>query len=246
MGCFECCIKCLGGVPYASLLATILCFTGVTLACTCGHEALTGTVTVLQSFYSTLDEDALNHMQNVVSRAQYLSYGLASTCAFCSLMLLTQSIYTTGSVTDLYGTFSMTTFGRCIHAMCLGVAYLLMLVWIVLTGLLAIPVWVFRAISIACADSALGFPVCVDIRQYGVLPWSMGDTILCETALEDMCSSAEFDVTYHLFVVSMAGALLATIAMIHYLMVLAANWAYVQEVRSRLCLLQRKADHDLP
>uniref|UniRef100_A0A670XVU9 Neuronal membrane glycoprotein M6-a n=1 Tax=Pseudonaja textilis TaxID=8673 RepID=A0A670XVU9_PSETE len=46
-GCFECCIKCLGGIPYASLIATILLYAGVALFCGCGHEALSGTVNIL-------------------------------------------------------------------------------------------------------------------------------------------------------------------------------------------------------
>lgn len=56
-GCFECCIKCLGGVPYASLVATILCFSGVALFCGCGHVALTGTVTILENHFSKVTSD---------------------------------------------------------------------------------------------------------------------------------------------------------------------------------------------
>lgn len=56
-GCFECCIKCLGGVPYASLVATILCFSGVALFCGCGHVALTGTVTILETHFSKVATD---------------------------------------------------------------------------------------------------------------------------------------------------------------------------------------------
>lgn len=50
-GCFECCIKCLGGIPYASLIATILLYAGVALFCGCGHEALSGTVNILQTYF---------------------------------------------------------------------------------------------------------------------------------------------------------------------------------------------------
>lgn len=57
IGCFECCIKCLGGVPYASLVATILCFSGVALFCGCGHVALTGTVTILETHFSRVASD---------------------------------------------------------------------------------------------------------------------------------------------------------------------------------------------
>lgn len=56
-GCFECCIKCLGGVPYASLVATILCFSGVALFCGCGHVALTGTLTMLETHFSRVSSD---------------------------------------------------------------------------------------------------------------------------------------------------------------------------------------------
>jgi len=56
-GCFECCIKCLGGVPYASLVATILCFSGVALFCGCGHVALTGTLTMLENHFSRVATD---------------------------------------------------------------------------------------------------------------------------------------------------------------------------------------------
>lgn len=56
-GCFECCIKCLGGVPYASLVATILCFSGVALFCGCGHVALTGTLTMLENHFSRVTSD---------------------------------------------------------------------------------------------------------------------------------------------------------------------------------------------
>lgn len=57
LGCFECCIKCLGGVPYASLVATILCFSGVALFCGCGHVALAGTVAILEQHFSTNTSD---------------------------------------------------------------------------------------------------------------------------------------------------------------------------------------------
>ncbi|XP_044943412.1 uncharacterized protein LOC123394025 isoform X2 [Mustela putorius furo] len=56
-GCFECCIKCLGGVPYASLVATILCFSGVALFCGCGHVALAGTVAILEQHFCTNTSD---------------------------------------------------------------------------------------------------------------------------------------------------------------------------------------------
>lgn len=53
-GCGECCLKCLRGIPYPSLVATILLYAGVALFCGCGHEALSGTVTILQNYFEVL------------------------------------------------------------------------------------------------------------------------------------------------------------------------------------------------
>lgn len=53
-GCSECCLKCLSGIPYASLIATILLYAGVALFCGCGHEALSGTVTILQTYFDVV------------------------------------------------------------------------------------------------------------------------------------------------------------------------------------------------
>lgn len=54
LGCSECCVKCLSGIPYASLIATILLYAGVALFCGCGHEALSGTVTILQNYFEVV------------------------------------------------------------------------------------------------------------------------------------------------------------------------------------------------
>uniref|UniRef100_A0A671MUC5 Neuronal membrane glycoprotein M6-a n=1 Tax=Sinocyclocheilus anshuiensis TaxID=1608454 RepID=A0A671MUC5_9TELE len=46
------------------------------------------------------------------------------------------------------------------------------------------------------------------------------------------------DLTFHLFVCALAGAGAAVIAMVHYLMVLSANWAYVKDA----CRMQKYED----
>lgn len=53
-GCKECCERCVGSLPWASLIATILLYMGVALFCGCGHEALSGTVTILQNYFEVI------------------------------------------------------------------------------------------------------------------------------------------------------------------------------------------------
>uniref|UniRef100_A0AAR2LCV3 Neuronal membrane glycoprotein M6-a n=1 Tax=Pygocentrus nattereri TaxID=42514 RepID=A0AAR2LCV3_PYGNA len=59
---------------------------------------------------------------------------------------------------------------------------------------------------------------------------------ICSSTITD-CSPS-LDLTFHLFVCALAGAGAAVIAMVHYLMVLAANWAYVKDA----CRMQKYED----
>lgn len=56
-GLLDCCARCLIGAPFASLLATGLCFLGVALFCGCGHEALTGTEHLIETYFSKNFQD---------------------------------------------------------------------------------------------------------------------------------------------------------------------------------------------
>ncbi|XP_010155489.1 PREDICTED: myelin proteolipid protein-like, partial [Eurypyga helias] len=62
----ECCARCLIGAPFASLVATGLCFFGVALFCGCGHEALTGTEQLIETYFSKNYQD-YEYLIDVVS-----------------------------------------------------------------------------------------------------------------------------------------------------------------------------------
>ncbi|KAG9349295.1 hypothetical protein JZ751_027738 [Albula glossodonta] len=177
-GCFECCIKCLGGVPYASLVATILCFSGVALFCGCGHVALTGTVTMLENHFSKITSDHAV-LTDVIQLMQYIIYGIASFFFLYGIILLAEGFYTTS----------------------------------------ASPV-----ANITSVDS-----ICVDVRQYGIIPWNSTPGKACGSTLGDICNTSEFYLSYHLYIVACAGAGATVIALIHFLMILSANWAYLKD-----------------
>lgn len=54
LGCKECCERCVGSLPWASLIATVLLYMGVALYCGCGHEALSGTIIILQNYFELI------------------------------------------------------------------------------------------------------------------------------------------------------------------------------------------------
>ncbi|XP_010224337.1 PREDICTED: neuronal membrane glycoprotein M6-a [Tinamus guttatus] len=116
-GCFECCIKCLGGIPYASLIATILLYAGVALFCGCGHEALSGTVNILQTYFElTRSAGDVIDVFTMIDIFKYVIYGVAAAFFVYGILLMVEGFFTTGAIKDLYGDFKITTCGRCVSA----------------------------------------------------------------------------------------------------------------------------------
>ncbi|XP_073433718.1 neuronal membrane glycoprotein M6-a isoform X2 [Dendrobates tinctorius] len=242
MGCFECCIKCLGGIPYASLIATILLYAGVALFCGCGHEALSGTVNILQTYFEMARSagDTLD-VFTMIDIFKYVIYGIAAAFFVYGILLMVEGFFTTGAIKDLYGDFKITTCGRCVSAWFIMLTYLFMLAWLGVTAFTSLPVYMYFNIRTVCLNATLVNEAnfCLDLRQFGIV--TIGEEKrLCtpsETFLK-MCDSADLSMTFHLFIVALAGAGAAVIAMVHYLMVLSANWAYVKDA----CRMQKYED----
>ncbi|CAF98202.1 unnamed protein product, partial [Tetraodon nigroviridis] len=247
-GCFECCIKCLGGVPYASLVATILCFSGVALFCGCGHVALTGTLTMLENHFSRITSDHAT-LTLVIQIFQYIIYGIASFFFVYAIILLAEGFYTTSAIKkELQSDFKTTVCGRCITAFFMFLTYILALTFIAIFGFTAIPVFLFFNVWTTCA--AMSAPnsnitsvdsICVDVRQYGIIPWNATPGKACGATLGDICNTSEvrgrrpgrlhplsspppsphlypsllpqFYLSYHLYIVALAGAGATVIAL---------------------------------
>ncbi|XP_047668670.1 glycoprotein M6Ab isoform X2 [Tachysurus fulvidraco] len=242
MGCSECCIKCLSGIPYASLIATILLYAGVALFCGCGHEALSGTVTILQTYFEMVRSTGETlDVFTMIDILKYVIYGMAAAFFVYGILLMVEGFFTTGAIRDLYGDFKITTCGRCVSAWFIMLTYVFMLAWLGVMAFTSLPVFMYFNIWKTCQNMTLieGTNFCFDLRQFGIVTTSEDKKICTSTeSFGNMCQSNELDLTFHLFVCALVGAGVAVIAMVHYLMVLAANWAYVKDA----CRLQKYED----
>ncbi|KAK1797935.1 hypothetical protein P4O66_007984 [Electrophorus voltai] len=240
LGCLDCCIRCLGGVPYASLVATILCFCGVALFCGCGHVALSGTLTILDTHFS---KNANDHVMltDIIQLMQYAIYGIASFFFLYGIILLAEGFYTTSAVKELRSEFKTTICGRCISAMFVFLTYVLGVAWLGVFGFSAVPVFLFYNMWSTCASIHVGdMPanphtndsICVDMRQYGIIPWNASPGTACGSTLLDICNTSEFYLSYHLYIVACAGAGATVIALLIYMMATTYNFALLT-VKSR-------------
>uniref|UniRef100_A0A8D3E799 Proteolipid protein 1b n=1 Tax=Scophthalmus maximus TaxID=52904 RepID=A0A8D3E799_SCOMX len=171
LGCYDCCVRCIGAVPYPSLVATLLLYAGMALFCGCGHEALTQT--------EVLDFEV---MASFIKYFQYVIYGLASFFFLYGILLLAEGFYTTSAVKQTFGEFRSTHCGRCLSLTFIIVTYILAFIWLVVFAFTAIPVFFLFNMEQTCHDINIlaettpsinqhGW-ICMDARQYGLLPWN--------------------------------------------------------------------------
>uniref|UniRef100_A0A3P9JUA8 Neuronal membrane glycoprotein M6-a n=1 Tax=Oryzias latipes TaxID=8090 RepID=A0A3P9JUA8_ORYLA len=159
---------------------------------------------------------------------KYIIYGLAAGFFVFGVLLLVEGFFTTGAIRDLYGEFKITACGRCLTAFLMFLAYLFFLVWLGVTAFTSLPVFMYFNVWSMCQNTSLvdKANLCLDLRQFGAVTISE-DRKLC-TASErfvKMCESNEVSVT---------GVFVSCIiAMVHFLMALAANWGYLKDA-SRL------------
>uniref|UniRef100_A0A8C7WXF1 Neuronal membrane glycoprotein M6-a n=1 Tax=Oryzias sinensis TaxID=183150 RepID=A0A8C7WXF1_9TELE len=142
-----------------SLIATILLYMGVALFCGCGHEALSGTVNILQSYFDVAPAAG--------DSVDYIIYGLAAGFFVFGVLLLVEGFFTTGAIRDLYGEFKITACGRCLTLMFL--AYLFFLVWLGVTAFTSLPVFMYFNVWSMCQNTSLvdKANLCLDLRQFG-------------------------------------------------------------------------------
>ncbi|XP_056602863.1 proteolipid protein 1b isoform X2 [Triplophysa dalaica] len=236
MGCYDSCIRCLGAVPYTSLLATLLCYTGVALFCGGGHEALSHTYKLVELYFARELQD-FTGLADFIKYFQYVIYGLASFFFLYGLLLLAEGFYTTSAVKQTFGEFKSTSFGRCVSLTLIVLTYVLAAIWLAIFGFTAIPVFFLYNMESSChkvnilSETTLfnqHSRVCIDARQYGFLPWNAVPGVVCGTTLANICKTAEFYVTYDLYICAFVGAGITLFALFLYVVATTYNYAVLR------------------
>ncbi|ROL48923.1 Neuronal membrane glycoprotein M6-b [Anabarilius grahami] len=160
-------------------------------------------------------------LTDIIQLMQYVIYGIASFFFLYGIILLAEGFYTTSAVKELHNEFKTTVCGRCISGMFVFLTYILGIAWLGVFGFSAVPVFLFYNMWSTCA--AMRSPVanltsiesiCVDVRQYGIIPWNATPGKACGSTLGDICNTSEFYLSYHLYIVACAGAGATVIALV--------------------------------
>ncbi|XP_036380252.1 myelin proteolipid protein-like isoform X2 [Megalops cyprinoides] len=237
MGCYDCCVRCLAGIPYASLVATLLCFLGVALFCGCGHVALSETEKLIETYFARNQQDYII-LSNFVEYFQYAIYGLAAFFFLYCILLLAEGFYTTSAVRQTYGDFRSTRCGRCVSTTFVVVTYILTVIWLVVFAFSGLPVYFLYNMSFTChtinllAEATTSLTqhswVCIDARQYGLLPWNATPGKVCGMTLVAACKTKEFFLTFDLYIAAFAGAGITLLALFVYVIATTYNFAVLR------------------
>ncbi|XP_031427261.1 proteolipid protein 1b isoform X1 [Clupea harengus] len=237
LGCYDCCVRCLGAVPYASLAATLLCYAGMALFCVSAHQALAYTEELVEMHFARNIQDYVV-LASFIKYFQYVIYGLASFFFLFGILLLAEGFYSTSAVKQKFGEFRSTQCGRCLSLTFVIVTYILAVIWLAVFAVSAIPVYFFYNMEDTChtinilSETTTSINqhawVCMDARQYGLLPWHAMPGKACGMTLASICKSSEFFWTYDLYIAAFAGAGVTLLALFLYLVATTYNYAVLR------------------
>uniref|UniRef100_A0A8D3B0Y6 Proteolipid protein 1b n=1 Tax=Scophthalmus maximus TaxID=52904 RepID=A0A8D3B0Y6_SCOMX len=226
LGCYDCCVRCIGAVPYPSLVATLLLYAGMALFCGCGHEALTQT--------EVLDFEV---MASFIKYFQYVIYGLASFFFLYGILLLAEGFYTTSAVKQTFGEFRSTHCGRCLSLTFIIVTYILAFIWLVVFAFTAIPVFFLFNMEQTCHDINILAETTPSINQHGWICMDARHDYFSYNGMTQKFSEyllnlvsyvLQFYVTYDLYIAAFAGAGVTLLALFLYLAATTYNYAVLR------------------
>ncbi|CAM9520076.1 unnamed protein product [Lampetra planeri] len=239
MGCRRRCSRCVGATPCGSLLATVVCLAGVGLFCGAGHQALGATEELLRHRFAYPTDDGgedgeRRGIGKLMDVLRYVLYGLAGAFCLYGAVLLCEGAASTRARRRSYsGGSGASACATCVSGWFILLTFVLALAWLGVFGLSALPVYMAASVLSAChsVTPPAGSPappapsrVCVDLRQFGVIPWNETAGVLCDTPLSDMCDSSEFTTAFYLYAAASAGAALTVLSMLIYCSVLVYNF----------------------
>ncbi|XP_063374171.1 neuronal membrane glycoprotein M6-b [Cydia amplana] len=220
------CQACLTRVPYATLIATIMCCMGVGVFCGTMYK---GSQLSIQMF------DQVFHFRLIWMEALKMIFVVGSACmAALGLMLLCLGCLTTGATRQkVYRAWRARVSGRVSCAVFMVITYILTFTWIVLLGFLVITTFLFTIFWKLCSKPEnIKNDTCIDFTQFDFMFPSnvkQPDMKICDSQMmkffcKDYVEKAEF-----MFILAMVSCVLVILSLVHYLMCLSANYAHIRD-----------------
>ncbi|XP_066903952.1 neuronal membrane glycoprotein M6-a isoform X1 [Halyomorpha halys] len=220
------CDECMTRVPYATLIATIMCILGVGVFC--------GTIYRGTTLTGLMMVDVFNQRLTWLEPLQTACVVIGASMGALGLMALFVGCLATGATRHkVYRGSGARIGGRISCAVFMSIIYVLQLAWLVIFVCLAI-VTVFYTIfwALCTSDRVIKENQCIDFTQFSFMfPSTIRreDLEVCppqeiKLFCKDYVEKAEF-----MFILAVFACMLVILSLVHYLMCLSANYAHIRD-----------------
>nr|XP_050868780.1 neuronal membrane glycoprotein M6-a isoform X1 [Vespula vulgaris] len=246
--CRNMCNDCMARVPYATLIATIMCCLGVGIFCGTMYRGVT---------ICSLMMDQVFHLRlGWLEALQLVLAIIGASMAALGFMILCVGCLATGATRHkVYRAWRSRVGGRISCAVFMTITYVSQLIWLVIFAILVVITLLFTIFWGLCSNPRVqSLDQCIDFTQFNFL-------FPNNTRVEDMkvCGSQEVKLFCKdfvqnaevMFILATVAAILAILSLTHYLMCLSANYAHIRDHEKfqelqELQYLQDPGDPDSP
>ncbi|XP_003425532.1 neuronal membrane glycoprotein M6-a isoform X2 [Nasonia vitripennis] len=242
------CNDCMARVPYATLIATIMCCLGVGVFCGTMYRGATLSVLMMDQVFRL----RLGWLEAV----QLIFATIGASMSALGFMILCVGCLATGATrTKVYRAWRTRVGGRISCAVFMTITYILQLFWLLIFAFLVVTTFIFTMFWLLCSNPRVTeLNQCIDLTQFSFMfpnNTKVDEMQICgaqEVKLfcKDYVEKAEI-----MFVLATIATILVILSLVHYLMCLSANYAHIRDHEKfqelqELQYLQDPGDPDSP
>ncbi|XP_058794843.1 neuronal membrane glycoprotein M6-a isoform X2 [Phymastichus coffea] len=220
------CNDCMSRIPYATLIATIMCCLGVGIFCGTMYRGAT---------LGTLMLDKVFHLRmNWLEAVQMTFAIIGASMAALGFMILCVGCLATGATrTKVYRAWRTRVGGRISCAVFMTITYILQIFWLFIFAFLVSITLIFTVFWGLCTNPRVqSFDQCIDLTQFSFMfpnGTPVKDMNICGSQevkefCKDYVEKAEV-----MFILATIATFLVILSLVHYLMCLSANYAHIRD-----------------
>ncbi|XP_011197019.1 neuronal membrane glycoprotein M6-a isoform X1 [Zeugodacus cucurbitae] len=220
----DCCQSCMSRIPYATLIATLMCLLGVGIFCGTMYRGASLTVIMM---------DQVFHLHLIwIEAIQMIFVIIAAGMAALGFMILFIGFLATGATRyKVYRAWRSRVGGRISCAAFMGITYLLNFIWILILCFLVIVTFIYTIFWNMCSSVERSLS-CIDLTQFHFMfppNTKQEDMKICDKyEIKAFCKDGVENAEV-MFILATLAALLVILSLVHYLMCLAANYAHIRD-----------------
>ncbi|XP_076347879.1 neuronal membrane glycoprotein M6-a-like isoform X2 [Tachypleus tridentatus] len=232
-GCCGGCFRCMARVPYATLIATVMCFAGSGVFLGSMYKGVALTLRMFEDVFQIRFQGTHGDLRLTDLRIIFIVIG--GMMGVLSLFLLLVGCLATGATRErIYRGWKARLGGRISCALFLVVTYILDLAWILVLACLVVITFVFMVSWGLCNQLKItdSERQCIDLTHFDFMFPSETKyenlRICSEGKVKEFCKDYVEQATI-MYLLATAACVLVVISLVHYLICLSANYAHIKD-----------------